>query len=182
MKPSIETLRLLPGVMKSVPVKKWLPFSVLEKAATSPGVDIKSAGVPVGGIVEIQGPLGGGRTEVVLQFLKEHPKLKVGWIEEKFTFYPPVLAQYLVEWARVVFVEAHDQSEWSALRILQAQVFPIVVMVETEYSEVGFRKLQLAAERGGASVFWLHSGSVIVPQKWAISLSLRVREFKIEVL
>lgn len=153
----ISTLKLIPSELL---VKKSWAFSCL------------SGGVPQGALLEVSGPAGGGKTEVVLRFLSEHPALKVAWVEEKLSIYPCAFMQQKVALERVLFVET-SRYLWAVQQILKSQIFSFIVLSTPLQTEVELRRLQIATEKAGASLFLItehvtHEGS------WPLSVQLYV--------
>lgn len=162
--------------------KKFLPFSIL------------SRGIPLGALIEVSGPAGGGKTEVVLQFLAENPQLKVAWVENSMTIYPCVFLEKKLELNRVLFVETLDLL-WVAHQVLKSQIFGVLVLPPTrvvlnssshdsshsrgegliaQINEVQLRRLQIAAEKAQVSVFLL-TEMALEEGAWPISVQIQVR-------
>jgi hypothetical protein len=126
-------------------------------------------GIPKGAITEISGP---GKTEWVMHFLAEQPKLNIAWVEENFCIFPFSFSQRNVRLARVLFVDAGQAIEWSILQVLRAQIFPIVVIYGQDIELQSMRRIQLAAEKSAAAVLWLTPE----PQNfWTTRLQVAVR-------
>jgi hypothetical protein len=99
-------------------------------------------GLPKGKLMEISGALGGGKTEVLLRFLRENPSLQVAWIEvgpshssgTVPSIYPCALSGRGVDLSRVLFVEPSNLSEalWCAQQILKSQIFGAVILSRQE--------------------------------------------------
>jgi len=99
-------------------------------------------GLPKGKLMEISGALGGGKTEVLLRFLRENSTLQVAWIEvgpshssgTVPSVYPCALSGRGVDLSRVLFVEPSNLSEalWCAQQILKSQIFGAVILSRQE--------------------------------------------------
>ncbi len=125
-------------------------------------------GLPKGAITEISGA---GKTEFVLQFLKEQTELKIAWIESQLSIFPFAFEQRGVSLERVLFVEGGEQSNWVALQVLKSQAFQVVVLYEEECELKTLRRMQIAAEKSAASLIWLTSK----PQDaWPVGLQIKV--------
>ena len=91
-------------------------------------------GFPKGKLMEISGTLGGGKTEVLLRFLRENPTVQVAWIEVGSygggDIYPGAFPEREVGLSRVLFVEPSNLGEalWCAQQILKSQIFGAVVL------------------------------------------------------
>ncbi len=153
-------LRELHGILPTPPQREHAPFSRCPE------------GIPRGGITEIAGAPGSGKTALAVRFLAEHPELQAAWIEERLTVYPSALPLHGVELARVVFIEAGEHVAWTALQALESGAFQVVVLASArEIPEVPMRRIQLAAEKAQATVFLLSER----PQRqgrWAFALEL----------
>ena len=96
-------------------------------------------GLPRGVLIELAGF---GKTEVLIQFLKENPKLRVAWIEESLTIYPSAVAQRSVALSRVLFIEAHAEIFWATYQVLRSNLFDCVVLSsKRKYDEKIRRKI-----------------------------------------
>jgi hypothetical protein len=176
---ALHLIQSLPGLLSfhARPAAESFRFSQLE------------GGLPKGAVVEVSGPSGGGKTEVVLRFLSENPEARVAWIEDELTVYPCAFPQNRVGLERVLFVEsraAHqksadgrvvivglDETLWTAHQILRSQVFGVVVLrVAKPLEEMALRRLQLAAEKTQTTLVLL----VEEPARrgtWPIAVQLR---------
>jgi hypothetical protein len=138
-------------------------------------------GIPQGTLTEWSSPLGGGKTEAILAFLKEHPDEPVIWIEEGFSFYPPAL------WARGVgpmrrnlplFVQVQKGDPQGLIRValdaLRSQVWRVIILVPRQHlEERALRQLQVAVRATAFSVCLL-SSSPQVQGSWPIALQLGI--------
>ncbi len=131
-------------------------------------------GIPQGALTAIVSPAGGGKSELVFQFLGENPRLRVAWIEEELTLYPCALERFDVGLERVLLIEAAQEGLWCAHQVLRSQLFEVVVLMLRQLEEMDLRRLQLAAEKSGAALILLRE-TPIVRGAWAIHLRLRVR-------
>ncbi len=126
-------------------------------------------GFPRGVLIELTGL---GKTEVLVQFLAENPKLRVAWIEESLTIYPYAMAQRGVSLARLLFIEAHQEVFWATFQVLRSHLFDCVVLSsKRNFDEKNLRRMQLEAEKGNIGVFLLTES---IHKAWPIALQLKV--------
>lgn len=166
----LSALKELPGLitlgaLDRTPASQWegLSFSLLED------------GLPKGALIEVSGAAGSGKTEITLRFLAENPRLRVAWIESEWTAYPCAFEQHRVSLSRVLFLESGHEALWTAHQTVRSGLFGIVVIHvgdASNHSEMALRRLQLAAERSGATVVLLTE----TPARrgtWPIAVQLR---------
>lgn len=128
------------------------------------------SGIPKGVITEITGT---GKTEFVLAFLREHPTLRVAWIEENFSVYPFGFMQRNVSLDRILFVESGTSDTlWSVLQVLKSQIFSVVVVYAENLDLMALRKIQLASEKSGSATLWLTAKSRAL---WPVRRHVRIR-------
>jgi hypothetical protein len=166
----IQQLREVPGVLKKLP-----------ETAQGHSFSIVQGGLPHSGLVEIAGPLGSGKTQVLLKFLAENPKLRVAWVENRFSIYPPSFIQNRVELERVLFVDSPSEKLfWSAQQILRSQVFEVLVIRgEAARDEIELRRLQIIAEKSEALVFLLREETT-QEGSWPIGVQIQVRRLSFQ--
>lgn len=154
----------------------WFTSTKRDYFAAPESVSI-GPGLPKGGITEIFGPHGGGKTEFLLQVLAKHDSARIAWIGASASFYPCALASYDLDWQRFLFVEAEEEEEfvWSLLQILRSQLFDFVIVrpEELSFDERDLRRLQLATERAKSALIFLKEEP---EQKslWPLSLQLEI--------
>ena len=134
-------------------------------------VSFLDSGIPRGALCEVSGSHGGGKSELVLRFLAENPKVRAAWIEEEFTIYPCAFFRFGVDLSRVLFSEAGAETLWAAHQILRSQLFGAVILTAPAASELDLRRLQLAAEKAQASVILL-AEEPMQEGSWPIQLQL----------
>lgn len=177
---NLAHLRSIPGLLPSVPApREALPFSGLK------------GGVPRGAVIEVCGPHGSGKTEFVLKFLSENPKLRVAWIEEQLSVYPCALPQHGVELNRVLFVDGGRELLWCAHQALRSRLFKVVVVsgfgearvqgTRDAQRGVELRRLQLAAEQSGSTLILL-SEEPTRRGAWPISVQVQVQRPKLQII
>ncbi len=141
--------------------------------------------VPIepGSLIELSGQAGCGKTELVLQLLARHPELtRIGWIEERWTAYPPAFEARGIALARLLCCDTQGDSElshWTALQLLRSGLFGVLVLSisfsrKREERQVQLRRLQLAAERSRTTTFLLHE-EPLPEGTWAITHRLAAR-------
>ncbi len=136
--------------------REHLPFSQLP------------AGVPKGAITEISGL---GKTEFVLDFLKEHPQLITAWVERKFSAYPFAFAQKGLDLNRVLFVEGEKNLDWCVYQALRTTRIQAVVVYAEDIHLKSLRRIQLQSEKSQAVTFWLTDAP---KEAWPVALRLTV--------
>lgn len=131
-----------------------------------------SEGIPRPGLVEISGALGSGKTEASLVFLREHPELRVAWIEQKFNFFPSSLRHHQLQLDRFLFVAAgKDNGEWAFSQVVSAQIFDVIVLSGLRWTETSLRRAQLLSEKNHSSIICLHNESF--KTAWAFDAQLQ---------
>jgi hypothetical protein len=142
-------------------------------ATAHEALSFKEGKIPRGAITEVSGTLGSGRTELVLQFLSEHPELRVAWIEEELSIYPCAFPQHGVGMERVLFVDAGPEALACAYQVLSSQIFEVVVLNARIQEEVALKRFQFAAEKAGVCLLLLSEQ----PRRegaWPITLQIEV--------
>lgn len=153
MKASLDDLKAL---LQRRTVKEAVPFTLLP------------SGIPKGAITGI---CGSGKTEFTLKFLAENPDLKIAWIEDAFSIYPTEFIQKNVDLKRVVFVDARDEVGSTALEVLRAQYFHVVVIYSELCDLKTLRRMQIASEKANASVIWLTN---LMQNSWPVGLQVQI--------
>ena len=126
------------------------------------------SGLPQGAITEISGH---GKTEFVLQFLREQPDLGVAWIEKNFSAYPFGFLQQQINLDRVLFMEGQREIDWCIYQALRAQVFQVVVVYCDQLDLKSLRRIQLQSEKSLACTLWLTDEP---KQAWPVHLRIRI--------
>jgi hypothetical protein len=124
------------------------------------------SGIPRGSLIELTGF---ARVEWLLAFLKEHPELKVCWIEEKFNLLPTAFHQRGAGLDRFLFVEAGEQLFSVVRKALRSHVFEVLVCPSQFEEDRVLKALQLFAEKSNTAVFLLGTQPKTA---WQISLQL----------
>lgn len=135
-----------------------------------------SEGIPRGALVELTGP---SRVEWCLAFLREHPKLKVCWIEEKFTLFPPAIKQRGCNLEHFLFVEAGAELFKPLRKAIRSQVFDVLIAPSAFADDRALKALQLLTEKANAALFLLGSKPRTA---WQISVQLECLRTPVGVL
>jgi len=113
---------------------------------------------PKSAVSEVCGPLGSGKTALVVEWLAGLPASQIAWIETGLSLYPCALAARGVALERVLWLDcvSDAQALECTLEVLRAQVHSIVIVhPRTSWAGVQWRRVQLAAEKAGAWVIRL---------------------------
>lgn len=129
------------------------------------------SGLPRGALVEITGH---GKTESVLQLLRENPALRAAWVESHFSLLPSAFLQRQANLEKIFFVEGGKDSAWAAAVILRSQLFPVLVYHAPYGEERELRRFQLLAERSATTMILL-GARPLEERAWPIRISLAVR-------
>ena len=126
------------------------------------------SGIPQGAITEISGH---GKTEFVLNFLRENNEHYVAWIEKNFSAYPFGFLQKEIDLGRVLFMEGQKELDWCVYQALRAQVFQTVVVYCDHLDLKSLRRIQLQSEKSLACTLWLTTEP---KQAWPVHLRLSI--------
>jgi hypothetical protein len=137
---TLQMLREKIGAIDGTLAKPCSKFSLL------------SEGLPLGSLVEVKGP---GKTELTAQFLKEHPELRVAWVEPKLTLNPFALLQREIKLEQILFIEAPKEGRWALQQVLQSQCFQVIVVSGFEFDFRQLRRFQMLNERTQGHFFIL---------------------------
>jgi hypothetical protein len=162
----LDQLRALPSMVRLSPQQQYF-FSLLP------------CGMPKAGLVEFSGASGAGKTESILYFLNENPNLEVAWIEKEFTIHPPAFSHFKVALDRVLFIDTSSPGFkqtpfWCASQILKSRLFQVLVISHIEFSEIDFRRFQLAAKQYGVLVILLRVEPLLA-NSWSVVLQVQVK-------
>jgi hypothetical protein len=168
----LDQLRSLPSMVRlgSLAEEGTYSFSLLK------------GGLPQSGLIELSGPLGGGKTEVVLKFLSENSTLKTVWMESEFTFNPVALCKYQISLDQILFLDLSSPflkqtPLWCASQAMKSGIFQVVVLFQLTWSEKDLRRLQLLSKDSGALVILLETNQR-TSGKWAFTLQAEVRRLE----
>ena len=124
-------------------------------------------GLPKGAITQISGP---GKTEFVVRFLREHPELKVAWIEPTLSIYPSGILQRAVNLNRILFIEAGEDCPWAIQQAFKSNLFATVILTSLVDDLKLLRRFQLAVEKAQASLILISENSSTA---WPVALHLK---------
>ena len=101
----------------------WMPSGL-------PALDACAGGLPRPGLIEVVGPVGGGRTRLALALAAaataQHPLL---WVDPQGTMFPPTAAALGVRLDRLVVVRPPlEHLAWTVEQALRSGAFPLVVL------------------------------------------------------
>lgn len=144
------------------------------------GVDtvLRGGGFPRGALSELSGGLASGKTAVALSLVASLGEEELAaWIDGRGELYPPAAATRGVDLARLLVVrpppapvrpeEAVRSGLWAAEALLASGAFAVVVVdlpcpaTTLPGADAVARRLQAAAERGGAVGLWLARGAAV---------------------
>jgi hypothetical protein len=155
----VQALRLVIGSLENLKPKEYL---------SAPNL---SEGIPRGVIVELIGPC---KTEWLIQFLKLHPEFRTFWAESEQRILPTALHQRGVNLKQITFATLGTQMTKPLRRVLQSQVFDVIV-APNQFPEIKVLKaFQLFAEKSNSTLFLL--GQKEPAKSWPISLQLNINK------
>ena len=165
----IRALKLLIGGLEQPVARESYPCSTL------------SLGIPKGAIVELLGPQ---KTEWLCHFLAENSQTNIFWVEKEQSVLPTALQQRGVDLSRVTFGLFGDDPTIKLRRVVQSQLYPIIV-APNEFSEIRiFKAFQLLTEKSNSVLFLLGKKEPCLA--WPITMQLEIHkrgnDFKIEVI
>ena len=128
----------IPGLDQQLPGGGWQPGCITEIVGSSTGIGEVSLLLPALAHLSRQGET-------------------VAWVAPPFIPYPPALQQAGIDMAHTVRVDAHNETDavWAAEQSLRSGVCGAVLVWLGSADHTAFRRLQLAAEAGGACCFVL---------------------------
>jgi hypothetical protein len=130
-------------------------------------------GLPRGQLVEVVGPLGGGRLSFALLAAASAAKTghSVALVDGDGVFYPPGASQLGVSLEQLCVVRppGGQRVAWVAEQLARSRCFPLVIALPCRpLSEVQGRRLKQASEAGASALL------VVSPQGSALPASLRL--------
>jgi protein ImuA len=154
-----------------------VPCGLPEVDAALPG------GFPRGAISELAGGRASGKTAVALSLLASLGREELfAWVDARGELYPPAAAARGVDLARLLIVRpgaaaGTTAALWAAEALLGSAAFAAVVVdVPLRKAERGWdamaRRLQAAAEKGGAVGLWLAAPRAAVRLPAALRVEL----------
>ena len=132
-----------------------------------------SEGFPLGTLIEVKGH---GKTECVVQFLKEHlatnSEFRVAWVEKEMTLNPFAILQRGLKLEQILFIEAPREGLWALQQLLQSQCFQSIVVSGFEFDFRELRRFQMLNERSQGHFFILTNE---FHESWVPQLQIEVR-------
>ena len=126
-------------------------------------------GIPKGAIVEL---LGTQKFEWFIQFLKQHPEMKVFWAEKTQSVLPTALEQRGLDLRRVSFGILGEDCFVSLRKIIQSQVYEVILAPNVFKELKMFRAFQLLTEKSNNTLFL--AGQKTPSNAWPIALQLDI--------
>jgi len=150
---SLQTLRI--AVLDRSPVEQLLP-----------GLELKR-----GTLVEWLGAAGGGATTLALLTARETCRhgQALAVVDGQRQFYPPAAAELGVDLGSLIVVCPRNQRDhlWALTQVLACPAVGAVLCWPEKLDDRAFRRLQLAAERGGAWGFLMRPLEARGQPTWA---------------
>lgn len=129
-----------------------------------------ASGVPKGALVEL---IGTAKVEWLLTFLQAHPEAQVFWYEKKQKILPTAFVQRGVALERVTFALLEKDLMTSLRRVIQSQIFDVIVGPNEFHEIKTYKALQLLSEKANSTFFLL--GGERPSQAWPISMQLQIQ-------
>lgn len=142
---------------------------------------LPGGGWPLGGLTEILGTADGvGELEVLMPALATLTRAGrlVAWIAPPHIPYAPALEASGLELSRMLWLRPQGTVDalWAAEQVLAAAGGGAVLLWADEVGDRQLRRLQLAAERGGAlGVVFRHAGRAVQPSPAMLRAEVMVR-------
>ena len=111
-----------------------------------------SSMIPKAAITEVTGF---GKTEWLVNLMKEHPQASMAWLESELSAYPLGFFQRNISLQHILFVEAGAHLSWACMQVLKAQLFKIVVVCHSEFDLLSLKRFQLLCEKSDCALIWL---------------------------
>jgi hypothetical protein len=134
---------------------------------SAPGLE---GGLPRGALVEIVGPR---KYEWFIAFLNMHPQLQCFWMEKKQQVLPTALAQRGLRLENFTFAVLGEEAFSTLRRVVQSQVFDVVLSTHVYSDLKKLRALQLFAEKAQSTVFLLNAKGPSTA--WPLTLQLEIQ-------
>jgi hypothetical protein len=117
---------------------------------------------------------GAGKTEFLVQCLREINNEAIVWIEKDLTINPFGLWQRGLALHHMTFVETAEFN-WAIQQVLQSQIFQVIVLSQLQFTEKQLRRFQLQVEKSSSLVFLLSESP---HASWTVSLQLEIADKK----
>lgn len=137
--------------------------------------------IPKGAVVEI---LGNRKYEWFIQFLKQNPEIKTFWAEKEQHVLPTALQQRGLNLDQITFGVFGEDSYLSLRKVIQSQVFDVIISPNVFKELKLLRAFQLMTEKSNNTLFLV--GQKTPSNAWPISLQLDISKkgkgLEIEIL
>lgn len=155
MKETLQALLARPDVWRGDGAEKSRGAAVLPTGLAALDALLPGGGWPLGAVTEILLPREGiGEIRLVVPALAAQSRRGrwIAWIEPPHVPYAPALAAMGVRLSRVLYVSAGTDRDrhWAAAQCLRSGACGAVLAWPGECDDRSFRRLQLAAGKGGA--------------------------------
>ncbi len=128
-----------------------------------------SVAIPKGAVVEI---LGNKKYEWFIQFLIQNPEIKTFWAEKEQQVLPTALQQRGLNLDRITFGIFGEDSYLSLRKVIQSQVFDVIISPNLFQELKLLRAFQLMTEKSNNTLFLV--GQKTASTAWPISLQLDI--------
>ena len=146
---SLEALRVRIRELEGHPVQSQ------RKPSGVCAIDALIQGLPKPGIVEICGPPGSGRLQVVLGIaaVLACAGQPIAWVDPARRLYPPAVSAAGVPLERSLWVcPSADREAWTVEQVARSGAFPVVVLVDPTVRPKWGTRWNLAAESGACTL------------------------------
>lgn len=127
--------------------------------------------IPKGAVVEI---LGNKKYEWFIQFLIHNPEIKTFWAEKEQQVLPTALQQRGLNLDQITFGIFGEDSYLSLRKVIQSQVFDVIISPNLFKELKVLRAFQLMTEKSNNTLFLV--GQKAPSTAWPISLQLEISQ------
>lgn len=141
-----------------------------------PDLDALTGGLPCPGLVEVDGPVGGGRGRLVLGWVAEATARgeRVAWVDPAGELYPPTAAALGVVLERLLLVRpVEERLAWTADQLARSGCFGLVVLAAVPELRGVVARWREAVRQGRSTLVVLSERRACLP---AVDLRLEVHE------
>lgn len=108
--------------------------------------------LPKASLIEVAGS---GKTQFIVDLIKEQPQFQVFWWECPFQLYPPELYAQGLCLEHILFSDTQENGIWALQTALKSTYFDLVVAHQEQFSLKELRRFQLAIKNSKALFCWL---------------------------